>query len=571
MTRPPFAGPAPLAPCSGQMDPAAASQPTQQPVPLAEPYLWPFGAAPRDGAPASEGAAAARALPPDIAALVVDHLGRHDTRSLRLAHSTARAAVDARLKRVNADGVEALRALRAALERGAAGSPHQFPAVSDLALVCRESAGRDKTVPEMAAIVRALRALPALRSLHLNLQGVAAQELAVAVLKHIGESAPLLETASLQCLAPEFNAVLCCCVGAALPQLRALKCHTVSPGQHELTQLAVLRAGLDPATSFQRLQELDIGDCIVPMLECALPALTRLQCRGATGGTWLPPVGTWPFRQLAAAPCFAHLQVLRLEEYHGRMGDLAGCCAPSLIELDIGLRGSAAVNANVAALGRLAMPALRRLCLRAPQASGERLLARSSLAALLAAPGLAGALETFELHSGWNVRRISTANHPAHALAAARLPALRAVKLVERRAELAAEALALVASAPWAPQLASLEVAHREWHRQCDDIAAPALSALAQVSFTQLRRLDVSTFDASAAVLADLLRTPWVGTLEELAAPLPPGDEEAALCAASPAFAALRDAGRARFGSSLRKRFRLMRQAAQPTTAAGGE
>lgn len=226
-----------------------------------------------------------------------------------------------------------MRSLRAALEPAAARGPCRFPAVSALRIL--GDAG-DIGAANMVAAARSLRALPALRTLHVDCPG--SWDLAVSLMQALRESVPQLQEASFSCYKLGAAAALCW-KASTLGQLRVLNCHCRVGRLHErgvgadeaAKWVQPLLAEIDLATGFQRLQELDTNFFqAAGVLQCKLPSLTRLRC--CSEGF----CSTFPLSVLAAsAPWLSRLQVLELKGYGGPTGDLTGCSAPCLTDLDI--------------------------------------------------------------------------------------------------------------------------------------------------------------------------------------------------------------------------------------------
>lgn len=206
--------------------------------------LWPFG-----GAPGS------RALPAAIGAHVVDALpAEADRKSLRLAHTSARAAVDARVRSLEVELAPASAlALCRALTSTAGGAPPRFAALRSLMLY-NEQDLHPAGLRVVQLVVPLLRALPALRVL--GLVTLLSESAATALRGGLAAAAPHLEL--LKCA--YCSAGVTAGLAAAARQLESLDVLSVfsprlaplGPAPDVPFAASLMRAA--PATAFARLK-----------------------------------------------------------------------------------------------------------------------------------------------------------------------------------------------------------------------------------------------------------------------------------------------------------------------------
>lgn len=497
------------------MSQQAAQDPAEGPSPL-----WPC-----DGA-----AYRAAALPPNICAAVVDLLCQRDREALRLAHSSGRACLDARLRRLRIG-----HDLRASLEqRGAA--PPRFPAVELLVL---HGTCHTQFWSWEAGALRCVRALPALASL--SIIDVRAWGVDKAV-SELPVMAPRLDTLRLDgCEVDVATAAFAAARG--LPLLRTLEFVRLPDAEKEEWAgfAGAVRAG-GALLSLQTLQMCAPQAAVDALAQVHLPSLTKLslEVRQAKAARRESATKSWPppGALAAAESVFAQLQELEFavsegEGAHGASSNwLHGRAAPRLRRLKVDISGHASSDHVLAVLGCLALPALQSLELRLSALVHQwQDPTGAGLAALLAAPGLAAALASLTVD--WDTPQpyyqLDAPGAFAGALADARLPALRELALLGAAA--APPAVATVTSATWAPQLAALRLgdASDRIYPYAKRAAADAMSALTRVQFTALRRLALPHWawphPALLFALADarwvgvLNDAPWLGALEVLQAP----------------------------------------------------
>jgi hypothetical protein len=257
-----------------------------------------------------------------------------------------------------------------------------------------------------------------------------------------------------------------------------------------------------------------------------------------------PPGGAPGLQLMAAAPWFPQLGSQEVRKYSQPPGDVSGAAAPKLSVFVWSPASRDDTSDAVAALGRVlaAASALSFVDLTLASASQTWALTRADFATLLAAPGLAGSLEELTLHTGvYDDEELVGDEHPLAALAAARLPALQNLVLTEDRGA-TRDFMAALGTAPWAPRLVYLRLLNTHggpagallgYERD----ACAAVSALAAAPLVSLRTLDFDWALPLDAMLA-LVRAPWFGGLQRIGMAADEGERQA-LCAASPAYAAL--------------------------------
>lgn len=262
-------------------------------------------------------------------------------------------------------------------------------------------------------------------------------------------------------------------------------------------------------------------------------------------------------QSLAAARWFPRLRTLRLEAWPGAAVGPGGAEAPCLESLSLGVASVDGGAAAVASIGRLRLPVLR--CLDLDLSSCVWCLPPDALAAALAAPGLAGALQElgFTRSHGCDLGRDTWHKEtPFAAAAGAPLRALRALKLVDSPEAMGAAAAALAGGCEWAPRLTRLCLVDSTFSffhhdREHIPVFAAAGAAFAAAPLTGLRSLSVSGWRPPGEALRAPLAAPWLSGLGELDLPHVAAADLPALHAASPALAALLGAGRARFDKDL--------------------
>lgn len=291
---------------------------------------------------------------------------------------------------------------------------------------------------------------------------------------------------------------------------------------------------------------------VAAIASARLPALEVLELtyRWRRHGVVEPPPHGAPGLQLiTAAPWFPQLRRLGVHAYNEPPGDVCATATPHLTSLEWAPERRNDTSDTVAALGRVlaSATALRELRLCLLPGPGQPALTRAALATLLAAPGLASALEELTLRSGVRHGDVPPSAHPLAALAAARLPALRSLAVREFPGASRGFAAALGA-APWAPQLTHLGMSSDSMSLLGVMMgeapqARAAAAALAAAPLTSLRELDFGMWLLPLEAMRVVVRAPWFGGLESIAMNGAAHSDQSALCAASPAYAALYERG----------------------------
>lgn len=309
-----------------------------------------------------------------------------------------------------------------------------------------------------------------------------------------------------------------------------------------------------PAPAAQRLNLPYSAPALAALADCRLPLLERLsvcECN-ATRAPALHGHERTPLQVVFGAPWFATLQELVLGDLDWRRGGLEGAAAPRLRVLNI--RAVDGTSSNVAdALGGAAFPALEVAKLEGWTVDDDHPLSQAALARFLAAPGLGATLRWLNLSACLAVDEGGAAAHPFTALAAARLPALRELRLslsAPPGPDMGAgraigETAAAVAAAAWAPQLESLSLGEM-CSEEAPAFEGPVTGGLEAVAFTQLQGLalrsvqyDIYTVGRPlhATALLPLARAPWARGLKTLRTMEHFRPLVMQLCAAGPAFA----------------------------------
>lgn len=412
-----------------------------------------------------------------------------------------------------------------------------------------------KSAPEVAAAaLTALGRLPRLRELELDVVQYQTREWQslAAALRSPGRP-PLAEVRDPARL-------VCAARGSAL----ALR----GAGVHSREHVAAGAHPLPPSPALLQDLLLDGGSPLVEALaHASLPSLRVLSIYALL----FDDSGARPpkFAALARAPWFAGLQSLRVHDYEGPIGDLAGCAAPALEDLDVRFgQQEDAVDPVARAFGKLALPALRKASFVWRWCESPHRLSRAGAAALLAAPGLGAALRELRLCTGPpDEYERAASGWAGEALAAAALPALRSLSFCDTPAGTAAAA-AGIAAAPWAPHLTHLclrggccefdrrkadfsdpddDAVDGDDYTDTKDEHAAAYTALAAAALARLRVLELPPWRLRWDALVSLMCAPWAAGLEALTLYTRYDDDVWALCDESAAFAALQAAGRVKW------------------------
>lgn len=285
-----------------------------------------------------------------------------------------------------------------------------------------------------------------------------------------------------------------------------------------------------------------------------LPLLQELDLKyGVVGSDREPdPSGSAPGLQLiTAAPWFPQLRRLEVRWYDEPPGDVSGAAIPlHLTSLMWAPTRRNDTCDTIAALSHVlaGVPGLCMLNLDLPLGPhGQQPLTRAALAALLAAAGPASALEALNLRSGVLDGEAPGGAHPLAALAAAQLPELRSLTIQEAPGA-SCDFVAALGAAPWAPHLRHLRLSSEE-DRYSEALGElpqtrAAAEALAAAPLTSLSLLDFGAWALPLEAMLEIVRAPWFGGLDSICM-FGRESERQALCAASPAYAALLERGRA--------------------------